>query len=1780
MPAINVAKTDTFEIQRQKINQIGNQIFNISQGGSDLATGNLKLGDGTRTAPSLAFTSDSSLGIFKSETSALSYVASGKKLSTFSSSAVYSFRDFIVQKNVLNPSEISLISSGSNYDPGTYDDVPVVGGSGEFATLNVVVTSYTGTFTNIGQNYTVGTYTGIPIIGGSGSGAIATFNVDGIEGFISQTGSSYNPGVYSNVPITGGSGSGAEATIEITGDANIVGSISNSGSGYAEGAYSAVSVYNAPTQTFTLTSVSNPGTPPPDNVYSVNGNIQQQLTLVIGNTYRFDVSDSSMQGHPLIFQTSGGQILSADDYVVVESGISGEANSFVDIVIKPSASTGTIKYNCASHDGMGADINIITGSSGNYGTFAIANVVVNSSGSVSEIVFSSNGSDYKSGDVLVLSPTNLGNSGSGFEFTISSINYTGIVSSVTFTDNGSGYLIDDVLSASDSDLGGVGGSGFQYVVDNNPRSIEDFTFTQKGSGYQLNDVLTLPQTVSGVSAVIPGTVSNISTTVSTATAVINVPSTTNISVGMTVIGDRLNDVGSVADNTTVQSVDSPTQITLSSIPTLDGAVTLTFTSPGNLNIISLPSVNGIVVGSTISVTSGVASLDPNTTVDSVDNNTNEIVLSQQSTLPGSAVLEFVPPYGDPLINDFEFTIDALGPVETFSVTNPGNGYSVGDQLGVSPSDLAQPFTIVVTNKNISKVTFVDTLPDSTFSVGDILTKKGGTISVILQPSAPPAITPTVVSSISTTLSDASAVITVASTTGIVAGMDITVDAGSTGDLSPGTKVQSVDSSTQITLDQIPRTAGSATLTFTSDESGSFVGVSSTTSGSGTGATFDVVRNSDGTIASVSVNNGGYFYDNVDTITISGSDIGGTTPTHDLTFDISSVISYPNIVVRKVNSSGGNIDSILVDYDSILNGDFILVSGTNTPEYEVDTASGSPIYRYFLDDGSGSVITPDITLYVGNTYTFDLSDSSNNGHVFSLSKFRDGIWGPSFIEDVSSTLLTTSRDITVTNSTGILPGMEVTSTSGIGQVLSGTTVESVNGNTITLSSNPVSSGAVVLTFRGVEYTDNVSRTQTTLTIKVTDTTPNLYYYCGTSDPSHSDEGGEDNEESLFTIDPNNPKVFGSGFQISVLGLSSQDLITADVDTGDLTAQKLISDDAEIDTVVVGTDISSPNISGTTLSIQTINSSGLVVNSATTSISGNLSVGNNIQLESSNGNITTSGELKTLGTLNVNDYINIDDNVISSTAGHNIILTPSTGRVAKVNTNTAFIVPSGNSAERPTTGIVENGAIRFNTDNNQYEGYTQATSSWSSLGGVRDIDGNTYILAELTAGANDNTLWFYNDNNNTLKLTTQFLDFRSVKKISSGKLGLPSFTLWTANTPVNIGQYLKYRNNLYEVTAAGTTAPSGSEPSHTSGVANSGTAQLTWYSSAVSPLEFTEVEELRVGPNKDCPLIINSETKVFNNTISTLVEDLVLAPNSGKKVVVACSTSLVVPVGNTNQRESASQGSIRYNTTISQFEGYSGSNWSSLGGVRDVDGNTYIIPETAPAANENILYFYNDGTNTLKLTATELDFTNIDTITTSGGNSLAINTDIVTLDNSATTIDNTDATRTFISTTKQYLDLGLSSGLNVDPVLRLDDQGDVYLNTGFGTGTFAGIKIFDSDLKDFELADYLVKTSVISLVKGVSNSGATILYNTAAAKGCRVTVVSKSSTGKKSMVEYNVIDNGTDIFHNEFGSLNTSADGFEASFDITPGNETRITLTLSDDHATNDTVEITVLTQVVK
>jgi hypothetical protein len=86
------------------------------------------------------------------------------------------------------------------------------------------------------------------------------------------------------------------------------------------------------------------------------------------------------------------------------------------------------------------------------------------------------------------------------------------------------------------------------------------------------------------------------------------------------------------------------------------------------------------------------------------------------------------------------------------------------------------------------------------------------------------------------------------------------------------------------------------------------------------------------------------------------------------------------------------------------------------------------------------------------------------------------------------------------------------------------------------------------------------------------------------------------------------------------------------------------------------------------------------------------------------------------------------------------------------------------------------------------------------------------------------------------------------------------------------------------------------------------------------------------------------------------NITLTPNGTGYVVISGTNGLVIPSGSNAQQAPAVTGAIRYNTTNTQFEGYSGTNWSSLGGVRSVDGFTYIIAESSPAASDDILHFY--------------------------------------------------------------------------------------------------------------------------------------------------------------------------------------------------------------------------------
>ena len=87
-----------------------------------------------------------------------------------------------------------------------------------------------------------------------------------------------------------------------------------------------------------------------------------------------------------------------------------------------------------------------------------------------------------------------------------------------------------------------------------------------------------------------------------------------------------------------------------------------------------------------------------------------------------------------------------------------------------------------------------------------------------------------------------------------------------------------------------------------------------------------------------------------------------------------------------------------------------------------------------------------------------------------------------------------------------------------------------------------------------------------------------------------------------------------------------------------------------------------------------------------------------------------------------------------------------------------------------------------------------------------------------------------------------------------------------------------------------------------------------------------------------------------------------------VHISASDGLIIPAGNTSQRSSdAIKGEIRFNTELLTYEGYDGNNWGSLGGMTDVDKDTFITVENSAGADNDEIRFFSDGSERLKITS---------------------------------------------------------------------------------------------------------------------------------------------------------------------------------------------------------------------
>ena len=99
----------------------------------------------------------------------------------------------------------------------------------------------------------------------------------------------------------------------------------------------------SPDYTFAVTVVDDGG-----NKYALDGTTQAEVTASAGETILFDLSDSSLSGHPFKIYTA------ADKVTEVTVGIVEDGT---DLYFTPPIA-GTFSYQCASHAAMGGDITI------------------------------------------------------------------------------------------------------------------------------------------------------------------------------------------------------------------------------------------------------------------------------------------------------------------------------------------------------------------------------------------------------------------------------------------------------------------------------------------------------------------------------------------------------------------------------------------------------------------------------------------------------------------------------------------------------------------------------------------------------------------------------------------------------------------------------------------------------------------------------------------------------------------------------------------------------------------------------------------------------------------------------------------------------------------------------------------------------------------------------------------------------------------------------------------------------------------------------------------------------------------------------------------------------------------------------------------------------------------------------------------------------------------------------------------------------------------------------
>jgi len=244
-----------------------------------------------------------------------------------------------------------------------------------------------------------------------------------------------------------------------------------------------------------------------------------------------------------------------------------------------------------------------------------------------------------------------------------------------------------------------------------------------------------------------------------------------------------------------------------------------------------------------------------------------------------------------------------------------------------------------------------------------------------------------------------------------------------------------------------------------------------------------------------------------------------------------------------------------------------------------------------------------------------------------------------------------------------------------------------------------------------------------------------------------------------------------------------------------------------------------------------------------------------------------------------------------------------------TNTDYwLVPSGNTAARPGTAV--NGMIRYNSTISAFEGY--AASAWSSLGGVKSVDGYTYILAETSAGAGNGDLDFYAENSGGNGATQVGQWNRTNLKDYTG-------TLVGTQTTQNVFNATATTVNAFGAgTTIGVGATSGTLTLNNPTVVGSQTTVNLWNTTSTTVNAFGASTATTIGATTGTHTIRNSTVSLPNATAITTGQTTVALLNTTATTVNAFGAATTIAIGAATGTLTLNNPTLTASSTNGQFK----------------------------------------------------------------------------------------------------------------------------------------------------------------------------------------------------------------------------------------------------------------------